>query len=133
MNKQLIVVLIIFMALIVCLSGCVDEKDKFIGTWQTDEEAGPYQVEMTWTFYTNSTLKILSAPTGNYNEETRVYWNIYYVTNDELCYYPSDTDNVDDASLCFFYEFSNGDTHLQLSQDPDLPMIIKTMQFNKVQ
>ena len=133
MNKQIVVILIIFMALIVCLSGCEEKKDVFVGTtWQTDLEADQYQVEMTWSFYSNNTFKILHAPTGNYEEETRIHWNNYYLTNDELCYYPSDADNNDDATLCFFYEFHNEDTQLQLFQDPESPAIIKKMTFKKI-
>ena len=133
MNKQLVAILTIFIVLSVCLSGCEDKKDVFVGTtWQTDLEIDKYQEEMTWSFYSNNTFKILHAPTGNYEEDTRTYWNNYYLTDDQICYYPSDSDKTDESTLCFFYEFYNEGTNLQLFQDPESPAIIKTMTFKKI-
>ena len=86
--KKITLLLVSTMTILVCLTGCMSEKDKFVGTWKT--------TVITYTFFSDGTLSV-NGISGTYE-----------IKDDKLVI------SSNDVSGTFDYSFSNDDTTLTL-------------------
>lgn len=78
-----------------------DDTSKFIGAWKSTY----LSIETTWVFYGNDTVKLVYIDTYDDVEDTT--WGNYNIEDGKLYL---------GSSMCYDYEFSNGDTCLTLTR-----------------
>ena len=114
MNKQVLVVGISVLLLCVGLSGCIDDndvqdnrnddldKEKFVGTWISEDKNAMYLFGNTVTFYSNGKIS-----TGELSHD-----GTYEVKDGKVFAYYPEYDNEDIGRI---YSFSEGNTKLTLT------------------
>ena len=125
MNKKLIIILVVFLLLVVGLSGCFEEtkenkndiSNKFIGTWTGGMHNGSsYYDDELWEFFTNGSLKQVNNYGSVYSS---IDWYTYEIYNDgELCLRQSEISFL----MCFIIEFEDNDSTCLLSLGEEIPM-----------
>ena len=131
MNNQLVIVGMIFILLIVGLSGCTDNstsntngdenknvENKFIGSWKLEQNTTHM---ITWTFYNNSSLR--SVMTGLGPDVTT--WYNYELDDVEMCFTEINEKTEDSSLVCYDYELSNNDTRLKISYEDNTTVLFK--------
>lgn len=109
MYKQPIIILFIVVLVTVELSGCTQndstenpEKNKFIGTWVTTDDAARVTLGKTLVFYSNGTVTSELPFTGTFEIAEGNYLRIYI------------TINGNQTQHLFDYELSNNGNTLRL-------------------
>jgi hypothetical protein len=107
--KSLIVIGILGVVLVSCFSGCVDEKSKFIGTWQTQDGG------TTMTFNTDNTVMI--SGTGPLGIVGLIGTFNYSLANQKITF------SSGDIGITLNYSFSQSN-QLILSNDQGVSIIL---------
>ena len=113
--------------LIICigLCGCNENlskknnTNKFIGGWERISYYLNYTMNVTLTFYNDSTAKQVS-------DDAHTHWFNYKVENNFLYLALQEFPEID--AICYYYEFSNNETALTLTNE-DLDTLILTKQL----
>ena len=109
MKKLFSVLGILFVLCICCLSGCLDEKSKFIGTWQYQDGS------MSMTFDSNDKVTITGSGPLGFFSLTGVY--DYSIANQKITFLSGDT------GVTVSYSFPASD-QLLLSNDQGASFIL---------
>ena len=122
MNKKIIVVGIILILICVGLSGCNDnlskkyDTNKFIGIWDGFSYYLNYTMNVTLTFYNDSTAKQVS-------DDAHTHWFNFEV--DDNCLYLTLQEFPEIDAICYNYIFSNNETALTLTNEDLDTLILK--------
>lgn len=142
MKKNATLLIILLVISIVTLSGCneksseVNLKSRFVGSWQPDDVLmGDSNHPEIWTFYANSTVKVVVYSKINNSEiDKEEYSTIYYDwenKNGELSVIPPDFPS---AQINGSYEFNNDYTSFSWAIKKYVKDIIlyTNVTFNKI-
>jgi len=123
MKKQFVII-VIYILLIVCFSGCIDNSKKtnninhFIGIWEGISYLDDTTMNVTFTFYEDDTAKQVTD---------EFHTHLFFYEFDDNSLYLTLQEFPDFEPLIYSYKFSNNNTALTLTNE-SLDTLILTKQ-----